>query len=618
MRKCLKILLVFLILFEIISVDPVEVFALGDNSSTISTGSNYTMAIKTDGTLWECGGYISSDSNYVKCSPSLYMGGVLSVSANNHTMVVKNDGSLWAWGNNDSGQLGDGTTTNRTSSVKIMDRVLSASAGDFFTMAIKTDGSLWAWGRNDNGQGKGGQLGDGSITDKHSPVKIMDNVSTVSAGNSFSMAIKNNKSLWAWGDNSVGQLGDGTEKDKHTPVKVLDDVLSVSVGNNVTMAIKTDGSLWAWGDNKYGQLGDGTTKNKSRPIKITDNVSSVSVGTFFVMAVKTDGSLWAWGNVDDSTREFFELVQQYENSPKKILDDVSSVSVGYRHTVAIKTDGSLWAWGNNGSGQLGDGTTTNRRNPIKIMDGVQIVAPALKATPISSNVLVNGKNVDFDAYLIDNNNYFKLRDLAYVLNGTTNQFDVTWNASRNTMSITADKPYVVVGGEMASKGLVSKAPIPSESQILLNGIEKYFTAYNIDGNNYFKLRDISTALNFGVEWDSERSIITIGTNTERTEDSVDSGNANENNFSEETAEQILRSAINKEWGSLMSDENELFVNRATKSIKKYNGHDIYFFSYGIYRVTGGTALVFADGAILYDYDKGFSQFREYFDFDISF
>lgn len=133
------------------------------------------------------------------------------------------------------------------------------------------------------------------------------------------------------------------------------------------------------------------------------------------------------------------------------------------------------------------------------------------AIPTASTILVNGKSVAFDAYKINDNNYFKLRDLAYILSGTAKQFEVRWDAAAKAILLTSGKPYTAIGGEMASKGGGAKAPAPTDSKILLNGTEVFFTAYNIDGNNYFKLRNIGAALNFSVEWDGERNTIVIDT-----------------------------------------------------------------------------------------------------------
>ena len=137
--------------------------------------------------------------------------------------------------------------------------------------------------------------------------------------------------------------------------------------------------------------------------------------------------------------------------------------------------------------------------------------PESDAAPTTSTVLVNGRNVSFDAYKIFDNNYFKLRDLAYVLNGTAKQFAIGWDSANDIITLTSGQPYTAVGGEMAKKGSGNKTALPTSSKIYLNGREIQLTAYKIDGNNYFKLRDIGEALNFGVIWDGARNTISIDT-----------------------------------------------------------------------------------------------------------
>jgi hypothetical protein len=139
------------------------------------------------------------------------------------------------------------------------------------------------------------------------------------------------------------------------------------------------------------------------------------------------------------------------------------------------------------------------------------LTPAPAARPTSSPILVNGRRIAFDAYNINDNNYFKLRDLAYVLSGTVKQFEVGWNGATNTITLTSGKPYTPVGGEMAGKGTGNKVAAATISRILLDGSEVSFTAYNIGNNNYFKLRDIGAAFNFGVNWDGESQTIELDT-----------------------------------------------------------------------------------------------------------
>ncbi|MDR0490310.1 MAG: hypothetical protein LBH28_03560, partial [Oscillospiraceae bacterium] len=282
-------------------------------------------------------------------------GGVRVVSAGYyHTAVITTDGSLWAWGNNVYGQLGDGTTTDRSVPTRIgtSNDWIAVSAGFWHTVAVKTDGSLWTWGRNFYAQ-----LGDGTRTDCSVPARIgMSNDWTaVYAGGNHTIATKTDGSHWAWGYNGVGQLGDGTTIRRSVPTRigVDNDWTAVSAGNNHTSAIKTNGSLWAWGSNNVGELGDGTTIRRNVPTQI---------GT---------GNDWA------------------------------TVSVGGGHTVAIKTNGSLWAWGLNDYGQLGDGTDTNRLEPVLIIGPTQTQTDTLTFT-VESKTARPGKYIEVPI-LISNN-----------------------------------------------------------------------------------------------------------------------------------------------------------------------------------------------------------------------
>ena len=141
-----------------------------------------------------------------------------------------------------------------------------------------------------------------------------------------------------------------------------------------------------------------------------------------------------------------------------------------------------------------------------------VTRAALVATPTSATVIVNGKPVAFDAYNIEGSNYFKLRDVAFALSGTAKQFDAVWDGERNAISLISGKPYTVEGGEMAGKGSGNKTPVLTNSKIYLDGKEVKFTAYNIDGNNYFKLRDIGEAFDFSLVWDGASNTISIDTN----------------------------------------------------------------------------------------------------------
>jgi hypothetical protein len=138
--------------------------------------------------------------------------------------------------------------------------------------------------------------------------------------------------------------------------------------------------------------------------------------------------------------------------------------------------------------------------------------PAYSASPTSSKVLVNGKTISFEAYNVNGSNYFKLRDLAMAVNGTVKQFEVGWDSANNFINLTTNKAYTVTGGELtASSNPTATEAKTTTSKVYVNGKEVSFTAYNISGSNYFKLRDIAKLIDFGVAWDEKINTISIDT-----------------------------------------------------------------------------------------------------------
>ena len=338
----------------------------------ISLGGSHSAALMKDGSLYTWGGNYhgqigdrstTSRSRPVKITDSNVAGYLKEYSVSKiamgwiHSAAVTQDGSLYVWGSNGSGQIGDGTTTDRRSlPVKVMENVAEVSLGSYHSAAVTRDGNLYMWGSNDMGQ-----IGDGTTTNRSRPVKIMENIAEVSLGYDYSAAITRDGSLYLWGCNPYGQIGDGTITKRNRPVKVMENVAEVSLGEYHSAAVTRDGNLYMWGYNSSGQIGDGTTVKISRPKRIAQNIAHVSLGSYHSAAVTRDGSLYVWGN--NSNGQIGDGTTTNRSRPVKIMENVVEVSLGVTgsHSAAVTRDGSLYVWGNNSNGQIGDGTSENSR-----------------------------------------------------------------------------------------------------------------------------------------------------------------------------------------------------------------------------------------------------------------
>jgi len=340
----------------------------------ISAGRGHSLGLRTDGAILAWGdntfAQLGDGSTVERHSPLQVGEDFASVTAgHSYSLALKKDGTLWAWGRNDSSQLGLEAPCHYTAEicylplpVQVGGKFAALAAGDWHAFGLKADYSLWGWGDNSSGQ-----LGNGSTYGSIIPVQVGEGFTAIAASENHSLGVKNDGSLWAWGGNKYGQLGDGSTTGSTIPVQAGEDFAAISAGMEYSLGLKHDGSLWSWGRNHHGQLGNGGTTEILKPERIGDNFSAVSAGFYHSLALKTDGSLWAWGwnnsgqLGDGSTTE--------SSLPLQIGSDFAVIFAGMYHSLALKTDGSLWAWGRNNSGQLGDGTEIDRHSPVLIDAG---------------------------------------------------------------------------------------------------------------------------------------------------------------------------------------------------------------------------------------------------------
>ena len=265
-----------------------------------------------------------------------------------------------------------------------------------YTLAIKENGSLWSWGSNN----LYGVQGNGSTTANIIPTQIGNELwVNVVAGFNHVAGIKIDGTLWTWGRNIRRQLGDGTTDDQWSPAQVgtENDWAYAVVGSNFTLALKTNGTLWVWGANYL--LANGAVEDSSTPVQVNPGSGwrAITAGTFSAAAIKSDGTMWTWGLNDNGVLGNGTL-STHAFVPIQVGGDVDweKVDSGKDYVLALKSDGSLWAWGYNVNGALGDGTFITRTEPVLIQcPNLSVLSasnqnqPSISPNPVSETLNIN-------------------------------------------------------------------------------------------------------------------------------------------------------------------------------------------------------------------------------------
>lgn len=350
-------------------------------ATAIAGGGDFSTSVRTLGAVWTWGGNDTGQFGNGATSAAgtpipVYASPLLSITAvaagGGYVLALKSDGTVWAWGQNNEGQIGQGTTSvsvNTPTQVPALSSIRSVAAGADHCMAITTGQTLYTWGWNGTSQ-----LGNTAAANNPTATLVpgLTGVIFASAGEEHSLVVLKDGSVWAWGSNANGQLGipaAGTGNlATPTPIPGLSGIQAVAAGYTHSLALGSDGTVWAWGQGIQGQLGNGSAADSSTPIQVPglSGITAIAAGQDFSLALRQDGTVWAWGINNLGDLGF--LVPGISPVPGQVsgLTGVIAISAGAQHGLALLGNGTIFGWGLNAQGQAGMPITTQSASPVVI------------------------------------------------------------------------------------------------------------------------------------------------------------------------------------------------------------------------------------------------------------
>ncbi len=362
------------------SFEPIDVTGLARGVAEVAVGGKHTCALHTTGAL-QCWGYNAEgqlgtgtpSSSPIPVQVTGLTSDIVRVAAGYvHTCALTTAGGLQCWGQNAYGQLGDGTFKNSSTPVDVTglaSGVVAVALGRGHTCALTTASGLKCWGDNFSGQ-----LGDGTFRGSSTPVDVMElgsGVAAVVAGSRHTCVLTTRAGMLCWGNNDNRQLGNGTRTKSPTQIAIdglANGVAAVAAGGNHTCALTTEGGVQCWGSGQLGGMGalsDGLIPGGVKGL--SSGVADITGGGVHTCALTVAPSVQCWGY--NTYGELGDGKTRHRPTPGDVTglsDAVTAVSAGGNHTCALTTLGSVQCWGYNGLGQLGDGTTTDRSSPVDV------------------------------------------------------------------------------------------------------------------------------------------------------------------------------------------------------------------------------------------------------------